>query len=354
MNDLIKFDKRALDEDGLFSDYLILSIDGGGMRGIIPSVILTRIEEEIGGKISQVLDCLSGSSTGGIIALALTKPNKQTGTAEFNAQDLVDFYKTRGKDIFYRSWWHTISSLNGYYKPPKYPEDGVEKVLNEKFGKIRLNEALNDIMITSFDMQHHKDYIFTSFKKSNNAVNTSASYLMSDVARSTCAAPYFFSPKCLIDDKDPTIEHNFIDGGIIANNPAEWSELITNSKLNLEKRRIFILSLGTGQEPKTDFTNEETNNWTLLNWIQPLFNTLFDMMDSTVEEQLKLLSVNHDISYLRLEVKLDKKYSLDDYDPVNLQKMEDFSNKYFDKLLQSGLREKLLIPLQNRLHSTPL
>ncbi len=341
---LIKFDNRPLDQNG--RDYLILSIDGGGMRGVVPATILSLLEEKIGGKISKTVDCLSGSSTGGIIALGLSKPDKD-GQAEYSAKDFLKMYIMHGKDIFTRSWWNIAAAGLKY---SKYDPSPMEKIFKEKFGDTRLNEAVNDIMITSFDMLNNKDYIFTSFHgdQDNNT------YLMSDIARATSAAPTFFPPKGLTDDKDETIHHNFIDGGFIANNPAEWSELISNSKLNLENRRIFILSIGTGQYKESQGkTAEETQNWGLFDWIYPLFNGLFSMMNSTVEEQLKLLAVNHDISYLRLEVELNKKYSLDNYNPQDLEKMEELSKDYFNKLLdESPIQEKLIIPLQNRLRES--
>ena len=81
-----------------------------------------------------------------------------------------------------------------------------------------------------------------------------------------------------------------------------------------------------------------------------MFRTYFQVMNSTVEQQLNLLSENHDISYLRLQLDLDKPFPLDNTNPNDLDRIEKLANEYFDLLLEHGLREKLIEPLRERIH----
>ena len=90
--------------------FKVLSIDGGGIRGIIPARILQHIEEQTDKSICHLFDLIAGTSTGGIIALALTRPKRSRGKSEpaYKAEDIVDLYAREGGSIFNRSTRHTI------------------------------------------------------------------------------------------------------------------------------------------------------------------------------------------------------------------------------------------------------
>ncbi len=83
----------------------VLSIDGGGIRGIIPSVVLAAIEQRTGQPIANTFDLIAGTSTGGIIALALAKPG-QGSKPQYSADQLIQLYEQEGQRIFSRSLWH--------------------------------------------------------------------------------------------------------------------------------------------------------------------------------------------------------------------------------------------------------
>ncbi|MFT4551954.1 MAG: patatin-like phospholipase/acyl hydrolase [Chlamydiales bacterium] len=357
---LPRFDQTPLDEEENLDPYIILSIDGGGMRGIIPATILSRLEQEIEGQVSEAFDCLAGSSTGGILALGLSKASATNPkSAQDSASDLVDLYKSHGKEIFYRSSWEAASGLFGLIGP-KYSDSGIERVFNEKFGDSKLNEAITDLVITSFDEEQQEDYLFTHFSRvdkhaldvpqGKETEEDEQTYRIADVARATTAAPYYFPSKGLADCTFPSIHHNFIDGGLIANNPAEWAYLESIQKRHLEKRKIFILSIGTGQIRSEPISDKNSSKWGLLQWIPPLVNNYFEVMDDTVEKQLNLLSKNHNIAYMRLQLDLDKAFPMDNTNPKDIEKIEKLANDYFDQLLQDGLREKLIDPLRKKIH----
>jgi patatin-like phospholipase/acyl hydrolase len=106
----------------------VLCIDGGGIRGIIPALILQRIEERTGQQISDLFHMIAGTSTGGIQACALTAPTGN-GTPR-SAAEIVDLYREQGQRIFNSSFWHGFGSLGGLMDET-YEADGLEEVLGE-------------------------------------------------------------------------------------------------------------------------------------------------------------------------------------------------------------------------------
>ena len=88
----------------------ILSIDGGGIRGLIPALVLAEIESRTGRAVGQCFDLIAGTSTGGILAMGLTRDDGN-GKPRFSAGDLADIYQARGKEIFSRSLWKGAASL---------------------------------------------------------------------------------------------------------------------------------------------------------------------------------------------------------------------------------------------------
>src|SRR5215210_4815135 len=102
----------------------VLSIDGGGIRGIIPAMVLAEIEARTGKRSAEMFDLVAGTSTGGILALGLTKPG-QDGKPEYSAKKLIDLYETEGRKIFSIPVWHRVHSVGGLAEE-KYPATGIE------------------------------------------------------------------------------------------------------------------------------------------------------------------------------------------------------------------------------------
>src|SRR5690242_8451059 len=111
----------------------ILSIDGGGIRGVVAGRILAAIEEGCGKPCVELFDMICGTSTGGILALGLTKPDpKAPGKPQYAAAQLVDLYRQQGPVIFDRSLEWRIESGNGVLHS-KYPATTIERVLHEVY-----------------------------------------------------------------------------------------------------------------------------------------------------------------------------------------------------------------------------
>src|SRR5215210_6651753 len=112
----------------------VLSIDGGGIRGIIPATVLAEIERRTGSRIAQLFDLVAGTSTGGILALGLVKPAGDGGGGgggggpDYPASKLVELYEQEGRRIFARSPWHHLGAF-GNLLDEKYEARGLESVL---------------------------------------------------------------------------------------------------------------------------------------------------------------------------------------------------------------------------------
>ena len=144
--------------------FTILSIDGGGIRGIIPAMVLADIERRTGRRISELFDLIAGTSTGGVLAMGLSVPEEPTGKRpRFEASQLVSFYEEDGKEIF-RSFWRDVVSLHGLMEE-RYRSEPIEGVLQKYLGEeTRLSQALTEILITSYEIETCRPYLFTRRK----------------------------------------------------------------------------------------------------------------------------------------------------------------------------------------------
>src|SRR5919197_214120 len=219
----------------------ILAIDGGGIRGVIPATVLTEIETRMGKRTAELFDLVAGTSTGGILALGLFKPDGN-GRPQYAASELSALYEREGPRIFDRSPWHTFVSL-GSLADEKYPADGIEAVLKEYFGDARLKDAVTETLVTSYELESRQPWFFARHKAIEDPAAND--FPMRFVARATSAAPTYFEP----EELPTTTPHGgLIDGGVFANNPAMCA-YVEMKKLRPEAD-VLVVSLGTGQHTR--------------------------------------------------------------------------------------------------------
>ena len=302
----------------------ILSIDGGGIRGIIPAMILDAIEKRTDKKIFKAFDLIAGTSTGGILGLALTMPNSAGTAPQYTAQSLVRLYEQEGKHIFALPVWHRIRSLGGLSEE-KYPSEEFEKLLETYFEGTCLKEALTDVLIPSYDMKCGQSRFFKSRKAKKYP---SENFLMRDVARATSAAPTYFEP---YENASFLTGHPLVDGGIFANHPAMCA-FAEAKKLN-PSAKILLVSLGTGELTR-HLEYEDAKNWGMLRWIRPLFRIIFDGASDTVDYQLRQLLPDTESgkSYYRFQPKLSKgNDDMDDATETNLHALKSVAEEFIEK-----------------------
>jgi hypothetical protein len=293
----------------------VLSIDGGGIRGIIPAIVLKRLEELTGRPTSDMFDLLAGTSTGGIITLALTVPSSKGGGPRYSAADLVELYESKGPDIFSASGWHKLAAL-GNLMDEKYGAQGLERVLGDYFGDTMLKDALTRVMVTSYDIERRAPYFFKSFKAAHDP---DRDHLMADAARATSAAPTYFSPAELDQDR-----HNYralVDGGVFVNNPAMCA-YVEARRLFPDARDYLVVSLGTGELTRP-ILPADAGGWGLAGWARPLLGVVFDGVADAVDYQLRRLCIDPEAgveSYHRFQTELaEGSDDMDDVTPGNVR-----------------------------------
>ena len=119
----------------------VLAIDGGGIRGLIAARLLSEIEHRTRRPISCLFDLLAGTSTGGILALALTKPASGAAGPAHTAAEMVDFYERQGPAIFSRPLVHRLRTFNGM-TGSRYDQRGINGALESFFGQARLKHTM--------------------------------------------------------------------------------------------------------------------------------------------------------------------------------------------------------------------
>jgi uncharacterized protein len=305
----------------------VLSIDGGGIRGIIPAMILAEIERRTGKRTAEVFDLVAGTSTGGILALGLTKPG-QDGGPEYSAKKLIDLYETEGGKIFDRPVWHRIHSAGGLAEE-KYPAKGIEEVALEYFGDVHLAQALTEVLVTAYEIEKRGPWFFK--RRHARDQNTEGdNFLMREVARATSAAPTYFEPLPL--EWGTHGKRAFIDGGVHSNNPAMCA-YVEAMKIHPEEKDFLVVSLGTG-EPTREMPYEEVKGWGLALWAQPILNVVFDGVSDTVDYQLRelLRSEGDDKRYYRFQTKLDPgMHDMDDASAPNIQSLKTKAKEIISK-----------------------
>ena len=223
-------------------DFRILSIDGGGIRGIYPAAFLAGLEERYleRSSVAQYFDLITGTSTGGIIAIGLA--------AGFRAAALRDLYVERGHEIFPPAQSGIMGTADRYrrsfgqYFKFRYDRKSLTRILRDILGDRKLAEAQTRLCIPSFEGCYSEAYIFKT--PHHPDFWKDASELMKKVAAATAAAPTFFQP---LRDGDYT----FVDGGVWANNPIMIGLVDAMSCFSVSPDRIRILSLGCGDDPYT-------------------------------------------------------------------------------------------------------
>jgi patatin-like phospholipase/acyl hydrolase len=280
--------------------FKILSLDGGGIRGIYTAEILRRSEEAFGrgAPLANYFDMIAGTSTGGIIALGL---GLGIPTAE-----IVGFYRDDGRKIFpplpgrlFGRAQRFIRSLRG----PKLVHEALERALKGRFVDHLLGEAITRLVIPAFMMpkteiavfktDHHEDF------RNDHATP------MWKVARATSAAPTYL--KGLEHEESGRI---FIDGGVWANNPLMVALVDAVTAYDIGFEQIEVFSIGTGNAPfalrKPDVFRGQ------IAWREAIKASMFLTTDNATAQAMLLLGPDR---CLRIEpAEADSAIELDDYD----------------------------------------
>jgi predicted acylesterase/phospholipase RssA len=342
--------------------FTILSIDGGGIRGIIPAMILAEIERRTGCRTAELFDLIAGTSTGGVLALGLTVPHEKSKRPKYKASQLVSFYEVDGKEVFH-SFWQNVVSLHGLIDE-KYPSDRLERVLQKYLGKdTKLSQAVTEVLITSYEIETCRPFFFTR-RKARARHSGKLDPPMWEVARCTSAAPTYFAPHQITRSKRLHLPPlTFVDAGVFANNPTlcAYAEAVTinshaadgttpeplpggskqaDRPVEAQSHELdhpdevdyLVLSLGTG-ELNAQIRYEDAKRWGTLHWARPLIDIAYDGSSDIVDGQMRQLLpiVKRPYLYYRFQASLSEaNNALDDTSDANIQDLKRRAESLFN------------------------
>lgn len=301
----------------------ILSIDGGGIRALIPALILDYIEKQTGRYTADLFDLVAGTSSGGIVALGAVYPGTPA-QPRYTAEQLGALFIEHGTTIFQGRLGMLRQVID-----EKHPHEPLEGVLQTYFGDVTLAEALKPAIIPAYDVERACPRFFKT-----RHTERDGKIPMWQVARATTAAPTFFESFRL--DVDGRTEA-LIDGGMIANNPAMCAFTEVSHHMNdyaLHERfneRVLLVSLGTGRLSQY-YTHNQIKDWGALEWARPAIEITITGGVETVHYQMQeiLRSDDHRL-YYRFQCDVpDANRAMDDATPGNLAVVQALAQQIID------------------------
>ena len=310
----------------------ILSLDGGGIRGLVTCRWLTAVEDALrkAGKpgLAGSFDLVAGSSTGAIIACGLS--------LGLSPQRVADLYRERRHEIFPgiagRLWSRAGRFFSQGPSAPRYDARGLEKVLKEVFGGTTLARAKVPLLVTSYDTIARAPVMFKSFKPEHRTLP------MWQVCRASSAAPTYFPAFGMRVEGHGCA---LIDGGVVANNPTACAiaEALRKDARVDHPRDLVVLSVGSGERTRT-IDLKSAREWGALEWAVPIIDVLFDGNTDSVDYIARHLVGD---GYFRLQAELA--VGLDDLDDVsdtNLAALDALANSYLAKASTRKLLTELV------------
>ena len=267
--------------------YKILSIDGGGIRGIIPVRLLERLETHMPG-IVQEFNLFAGSSTGAVLAAGFAYG--------FDPRFMRQMYQGFGKEVFADSVWDDLRDLK-YILGADYSIDNLKALLLRVIGETTLGDLEKKVLIATFDLKDEsrdpprwKPKFFHNYPDSRG----DSEEKLVDVMIRSAAAPMYFP-----------IYQGYIDGGVSAINPSMCALAQAFNEGFLD---IRLLSLGTGNNPR--WIDEQNGDWGIYQWGLNLVNVVMDGGSEVADYQCRQILKGQ---YYRLQPQMSKPIGLDDW-----------------------------------------
>lgn len=347
--------------------FKILSLDGGGIRGVISARILQEVEKQIrehkGLALHEYFDMIAGTSTGSILTAGIA--------TQKNADQLLDLYQRNAQTIFpYKEkiLAEIFQQLINAFVPAKYSHDGITQVLREELGEVKIGEVQKPIvLILAYDMRYRNTTFFTNCHPDIGARWYDDTPLW-EICTSSSSAPTFFPPyelKPYDQEKFGKWSFPHIDGGVSANNPSlpaiaqvmkisraknVSQETKQNYKLeNLRFEDISILSIGTGRSGEP-YEFEQIKGWKALDWAQRVVDVFMEPtseIDTTICQQI--MGGVESKRYLRLDFDLNDRFKVkanETYkDTRELVQLQERINRFTGKKISEAIddaREEII------------
>jgi len=313
----------------------ILSIDSGGVRGIIPAIILAELERRTSQPICELFDFFAGTSTGGMLVLGLNRPNPFSGGRPFcSAVEVAMLFHEWGPRVF----GHWLSKV-GQSANQTSSEERMEAMLRDYFGDSRLSDCIKPTMVTAFDLIAAQPVFIHSATRS-----ASQDFFMWQAARATTAIPTHFEPfrmSAQLSSFGGVRDVSLVDGSLFASNPAMCA-LAEARSLFPDEDDLVLVSLGCGEVHSVPSIDSTQKRRRFLDF------SLKAQSDSVDHQMRTFLSKQH---YVRIQTPLPAECGrIDDASRQNMLAIEKLTEqaipRYTDeldrvvRLLQRGQKDR--------------
>lgn len=326
----------------------VLSIDGGGVRGIVAAVLLDALDGErralgLSDATCDRFDLIAGTSTGAIIAAGLASPAESGEGPLRTAAQFRDLYRRRSRDIFPRRFWGRLpifGRLRQFFGP-LYRPDALTRIVGDVLGDRNFSQMRRNLLISAYGIDPRGAAFFRggpSYQHANlpeGITKPADGVRVADAVIGSAAAPTFFPPH-QVPDARSNIKQSVIDGGVFINDPALLA--LADAVMLWPDDDIHIVSIGTGRVIDA-YPFEQARNWGFFEWLSPvgrfrtpLISAISDGQARAVNAQLKKLLGDR---YHRFDYDLARGYgtpNLDDASAGNIRALEDGALKMVDEM----------------------
>lgn len=303
----------------------ILSLGGGGVRGMATITILAEVEKRIQAKIGEVFDLGAGTSVGSLIWSALSlRDEKEPEKTKYSANELVTIFEEKIQTIFHNTFLHQIESGYGLMRP-KYKSDGIIQVLDEIFGPTLAKDLKGEFCFTAFNASDFEKSAFQFTKAAAQLLPSWSSLTVKEMLLSTTAAPTYFEPRQVILER----KHTLLDGGISENNPAPRAYAHGKALFSCQDD-MTLFSIETGA---VNYSLNGEMNWGDLQWAPNMLPAFFAGQDSTARTLTQdfLNLPGQERKFFDIQFQLEKgRDSLDDASPRNLAYLKEVAKAWLD------------------------
>nr|XP_024378379.1 patatin-like protein 6 isoform X2 [Physcomitrium patens] len=342
----------------------VLSLDGGGMHGIIPARLLAHLEELLKQKsgdqdarIADYFDVVTGTSVGGLIATMLFTGDENSRPL-FRAEEAWRLMAERGREVFKKvsrsSVWSKLrwkSSKTSWFSAKSLEQVFKEYLMRKDGSALTLRDTIKPVLIPCYDLATAAPFLFS---RADALESQTWDFNLWEICRATTATPPFFPPAC-VTSVDGNTSCTAIDGRVVMHNPtaAAITHVLHNKREFPFVRGVedlLVLSLGTGQIDQT-YMYDTVRGWGTMQWVKSLAKIVLDGVADTVDHTISMAFGEHRKHYLRIQMAgLPNKTETDVNDVNQLLKLsEDLLDQKSMEFLPFGGRMPLSVSNRDRL-----
>lgn len=301
-----------------------LVLTGGGVRGLIPLHVLSKLEELTGKKTGELFEFMAGASTGAINCSILSIPDSHDERKyKFSAKDVIIDYIPNISKTFSAPWYHHLLTMFGLFGP-RYLPDGKQAVLDKYLGDYTLADLNNNLMVPVYDLAENSLRVIRSWK--TEASEYSNNYFLRDLIHGASNLPMLFSPSSFGVNGKKKI---FIDPGMVINNPAEIA--LFNLWFLFPNKKLRIVLIGNGGSDAEAYSYEhmaEFGAYGLFQYLlnSPIISTKFST-DLVVEYIHEARSYGLDVDFVYINSDGGSELATGSTSSQNMEKIGNFAAK---------------------------